>query len=370
MQIEKQGKSTIFLGSNYSRSAQDDKVWLDNLLACIPHKPSSLVVCSQENIWAHHGETLLTQLAGLEYPIHIQLFPDGEDCKTLKHYGTVLEEMVHLGCDRKSAILAFGGGTVGDSAGFIAATFMRGISWVYVPTTLLAMQDASVGGKVAINLRHGKNLAGSFWQPEGVYIQMEYLATLPNRHFLAGSMELIKHGVLEGGTLYQDMFQFPRAYDSDHTSYEAIVHRGIRTKINVVNIDFKEEGLRKSLNLGHTLAHALEKVSKYELYHGEAVGFGLIFACCLAQELGYLFDWSPLFTFILHRLPLGLIQDLFHENPEMKNLLFHTTYDKKKTAGKVTWIIPETPGHISFSDQISETVMARAFEKWMSLIKV
>ncbi|PIE03251.1 MAG: hypothetical protein CSA81_03080 [Acidobacteria bacterium] len=370
MRIEKQGKSTIFFEGTVTGERADASPAVRALLEYLPHTPSSLVICTQEPVWSKHGQQLLKELGSCDFPVHVQVYPDGEACKTLNHFGHALEEMVRLGCDRKSVILAFGGGTVGDSAGFVAATFMRGISWLYIPTTLLAMQDASVGGKVAVNLEQGKNLAGAFWQPEGISLNLRYLRTLSDRHFKSGTMELIKHGVLKGNPLYEEMLHFPLSYQQKNRSWHHVCFDGVRVKMDMVDRDYREAGLRKALNLGHTLAHALEKVTSFQLYHGEAVGLGLMYACCLAQELGHCFDWKPLEKFIMKRMPDHLVKSLFDSFPEMNNLLFYTSFDKKKTSGKVTWIIPERPGKVSFNDQIEESHHKRAFENWKKIIRI
>ena len=363
---EKQGRSTIYFEHGASPAGGRDGI--EKLIQALPVTPSSLVIFTQEKIWVHHGDRLLEQLKIFSGPIQIHMFSDGESCKTLASYGNALEFMVSSGCDRRSAVLAFGGGTVGDCAGFVAASFMRGIPWIYIPTTLLAMQDASVGGKVAINLEHGKNLAGAFWAPEGVLISHHYLKTLPEREFKAGSMELIKHGILEGDPLFSQLQGLPEVFSENMEPWEHLLFCGVKTKIKVVNIDFKEEGLRKTLNLGHTLAHAVERVTGYQIMHGEAVGLGLIYCTCLSNHLGYGYDWNSLQQWILRRLPLEFIRLELEGNEKLAQILSLTSFDKKKEAGKLTWIIPRKPGDIVFNDDLKEPTLLSSLKAWKSLV--
>jgi len=379
--IQKQGTSQI-LFENSEESSLDQS--LTSLLGTLEQPPSKLMVFSQDNIWRQHGKSLQDCLDGLGVSYDLILLEDREACKTLQAFGDSLEQMVAKGFDRSCAILAFGGGTVGDSSGYVAASFMRGIPWIYIPTTLLAIQDASVGGKVGINLAHGKNLAGAFWAPRGVLIGTRFLSTLPDREFRAGCMELIKHGILEGPELLEEIMSFPNCYQPPLETWEPVLFRGVQTKIKVVDQDFREMGLRKTLNLGHTLAHAIEKSTHYRLHHGEAVGLGLIYCTLLAEELKPTIehstddtkrlpsdhDWKPIHRWILDRLPMELVQHELRCLNQLSDLLNLTRFDKKSKAGSTTWILPMRPGRIKMMDQIPFSNLERALARWARVLDV
>jgi len=205
--------------------------------------------------------------------------PDGEQYKTLETVNGLYPELVTAGLDRSGTIMALGGGVVGDTAGFVAATYMRGVRFVQIPTTLLAMVDSSVGGKVGVDLPQGKNLVGAFKQPEVVIIDPDVLATLPEREWRCGMAEVIKHGFIADEQLLQ-----PELWDK--TQAEILIARAVAVKVKIVQEDPYEKTVRAYLNLGHTFAHAIERVSQYSWPHGEAVGVGLVAAARLSYVLG------------------------------------------------------------------------------------
>ncbi len=205
--------------------------------------------------------------------------PDGEQHKTLETAAAVYSEAARLGLDRKGLVMALGGGVIGDTFGFIAATYMRGVRLVQVPTSLLAMVDASVGGKTALDLPEGKNLVGAFKQPALVVIDTDVLATLPDAEWRCGLAEVVKHGLLADPALLDpDLLRRERAAE--------FVPRAVKVKVDIVEEDPFEENIRAYLNLGHTFAHALEQVSSYAWKHGEAVAVGLVAASRLSARLG------------------------------------------------------------------------------------
>jgi 3-dehydroquinate synthase len=205
--------------------------------------------------------------------------PDGEQYKTLDTVTQLYGDMVAAGLDRSSAAIALGGGVVGDTAGFAAATYMRGVRLVQIPTSLLAMVDSSVGGKVGVDLPQGKNLVGAFKQPERVLIDPSVLVTLPEREWRCGMAEAIKHGLLRDPVLL-DLAPDYRMHVAE------IIRRAVQAKVDVVQADPYEQGIRAHLNLGHTFAHAIERVSGYAWLHGEAVAVGLVAAARLSARLG------------------------------------------------------------------------------------
>lgn len=217
----------------------------------------------------------LQRLYGLTEPLALML--DGERYKTLSTIETLYSDFAALGVDRKTRVIAFGGGVVGDTAGFAAATYLRGLPFIQVPTSLLAMVDSSVGGKVGVDLPQGKNLVGAFKQPEWVLIDPDLLQTLPPKEWRGGMAEVIKHGLLADDRLLDPQIQ---------QDPETLITLAIAVKITVVQRDPYEQGERAHLNLGHTFGHAIELVTGYQWTHGEAVGVGLIAAARLSERLG------------------------------------------------------------------------------------
>jgi 3-dehydroquinate synthase len=247
--------------------------------------PRRVFVLTSPEIWALWGKTFVKSFA--EEPIALFLAP-GEKHKTMASAEKLTRQMIRAGGDRGSLLIAFGGGIVGDVGGFVAAIFMRGIPYVQVPTTFLAQVDSSVGGKTGVNLPEGKNLVGSFHHPLAVFADIEVLGTLPDRELRAGLMESIKAGIIRDRTLVRFMEEHgDQILRREPKALEKVIAASIRMKAGVVNRDERENGLRMILNLGHTLGHAIEQVTRYKvLLHGEAVGWGMIAALYLARKRG------------------------------------------------------------------------------------
>lgn len=233
-------------------------------------------------------------LAGLSTRVETCLVPDGERYKTLETLSAIFDRLMELEANRGTVLVAFGGGVVGDMAGFAAATFMRGLPVIQVPTTLLAQVDSSVGGKTAVNHPKGKNAIGAFKQPAGVAIDLGFLETLPPRERTAGLFELIKHGIVRDQELLKFMEEgrgrVGRDFSaSDRFFWEEAIYRSCQVKAGVVEQDERETELRAILNFGHSLAHLIETHTGYEAYlHGEAVGVGMLFAAFVSREWGFL----------------------------------------------------------------------------------
>jgi 3-dehydroquinate synthase len=242
------------------------------------------VVTSPE-IWALWSKKFLRSFD--EAPVTLFL-PPGEQHKTVKSVERLLREMVKAGGDRGSLLIAFGGGIVGDVGGFVAATFMRGINYVQVPTTFLAQVDSSVGGKVGVNLPEGKNLVGNFHQPRAVFADIGVLGTLPDRELRAGLMESVKAGFIRDRALVRFMEEHAEEILArEPKALERVIASSIRMKAEVVRKDEREGGLRMILNLGHTVGHALEQATRYKaMLHGEAVAWGMVASLAVARRRG------------------------------------------------------------------------------------
>ncbi len=323
---------------------------------------SQTFIISQQKIWDFHGERLTEAVAALGVSPVVRMVPDGEGTKNLGTFGELLCWLADHRADRRSVILVLGGGVVGDLSGFVAAAYMRGMDWIYVPTTLLSQQDASIGGKVAVNLPHGKNLVGHFWDPRAVIIDSSVLATLPQREVNAGYMELIKHGMLSGESLYRRIAALPREV-ADWSAHMPLLAEGLKVKVGIVDEDPFEKGARRLLNLGHTLGHAIEAYTGYETFlHGEAVGLGLIYAGLLARRMGGSYDWDALGEAVRPRVPPVGCADWDREK-----ILDLTLLDKKGVKGVVSWIIPFAPGRVEIVKGVDRAVLRAALDEFVEV---
>ena len=245
--------------------------------------PRRVFVVTSEQIWALWGEAFCASFD--ERPVALFL-PAGERYKTLSSVEKLARQMAAAGADRGSLLIAFGGGIVGDVGGFLAAVYMRGIRYVQVPTTFLAQVDSSVGGKTGVNLPEGKNMVGSFHQPRAVFADVAVLGTLPERELRAGLMESVKAGIIRDKSLVRFMEEHAdEVLGRDARALERVIAASIRMKAEVVSKDEREGGLRMILNFGHTVGHAIERVTRYRaMLHGEAIGWGMVAALELARR--------------------------------------------------------------------------------------
>ncbi|MGV3465783.1 MAG: 3-dehydroquinate synthase [Heyndrickxia sp.] len=245
---------------------------------------SKLFVITDKHLDSLHLHTLTSYLPEME--THFFIAPNGEEAKTFSVYEDCITFALQNGFDRKSVVLAFGGGAIGDLAGFVAATYMRGIPFIQIPTTILA-HDSAIGGKVAINHPLGKNMVGAFYQPELVLYDIQFLATLPNREKRSGFAEVIKHALIADSSFLQELMEKVKSLDSiPELDLQKYLRKGMEIKANIVHLDEKEQNIRAYLNFGHTLGHALEANAGYgNLTHGEAVMIGIVYALHLSMEV-------------------------------------------------------------------------------------
>lgn len=247
---------------------------------------SSVQVLSSPKVWRALGRKVQRSIgAGTKANVH--LFDDAESAKSLRTVEKITRDLVQAGADRKALLIAVGGGVVGDVAGFAAASYLRGVALVQIPTTVVAQVDSAVGGKTGVNLPEGKNLVGAFYPPQLVLVDPELLETLPEREFRGGLAEVIKYGVIADRELFSFLEQnIDAILARDAAPLEYVIRRSIEIKARVVSEDEKESGLREILNYGHTFAHALESVTRYRRYrHGEAVAWGMMCAALLGHEV-------------------------------------------------------------------------------------
>lgn len=344
----------IAIGQDILRHAGD--------FACSLGAISQAVVITDANCQSPHAQAVATSLADMGVDVDILVVPAGEQSKSIEMASELWQQVLESGADRKSWIVAVGGGVVGDLAGFIAATFARGLRFLQVPTTLLATVDSSVGGKVGINLPDAKNMVGAFWQPQGVLIDTDTLRTLPEREYRSGLAEVVKYGVILDADFFAYLEQNVAGLNERHPDVlRYTIARCCRLKGDVVEKDEREEtGLRAVLNYGHTFAHAFEAVSGYgELLHGEAVSIGMHCAARLAQHLGRVTD-----EFVRRQQLLLQSLHLPIEVPRLSesDLLAAMQRDKKVEHGRLRFVLPSRLGHVELVGNVAAEGVRHALQ--------
>ncbi len=321
------------------------------------------VIITDSNVDELYSEPVGDALQEAGAQVDILVAEAGEQSKAPDVAADLWEQLLDQGADRKTVIVALGGGVVGDLAGFVAATFGRGLRFVQVPTTLLAQVDSSVGGKVGVNLPTGKNMVGAFWQPRGVVIDVAVLESLPEREFKAGLAEVVKYGVIQDADFFAYLEQnVEKINGRDSAVLTYIVKRCCRLKADVVEQDEREEtGLRAILNYGHTFCHAFEAATEYEtLLHGEGVAIGMMCAARLAERLGRVdaaFVERQQKLLEAFRMPLD-VPDVEHD--ELIELMYR---DKKTERGKLRFVLPTRMGHVELVNDVGTDDILAALEE-------
>ncbi len=324
---------------------------------------SELLVVSNETVHPLYGEALARSLSDMGRPVHTYVMPDGEEFKTWQQAEALLTSALEQRLSRRTLLLAVGGGVVGDLAGFAASVLLRGIPYVQVPTTLLAQVDSSVGGKVAVNHRLGKNLIGAFYQPQAVWADLQVFRTLPVREWQAGMAEVIKYGVL----WEREFFDYLAAHTDglharDAEVLEYVIGCSCAIKAAVVREDEQERGLRAVLNFGHTVGHALERATAYRRYrHGEAVAVGMVAACRLGEEYGV---FSPADTeAVVQLLEAFSLPTMLPADISIEAVLEGIGHDKKTVGSNITFILPEAVGKVRIVDNTAPETIAAALRR-------
>jgi 3-dehydroquinate synthase len=304
------------------------------------------VIITDRNVESPHAQLAAASLNEAGSSVDVLVVEPGEETKSVECANQLYEKLLDLGADRKTAVVAVGGGVVGDLAGFVAATFARGLPFVQVPTTLLAQVDSSVGGKVGVNLPAAKNMVGAFWQPTGVLIDTGVLKTLPDREYRSGLAEVVKYGVILDAEFFAYLEQHVRELATrDPAVLEHIITSSCRLKADIVEKDEREEtGLRSVLNYGHTFCHAIEAVAGYgEFLHGEAVSIGMLCASRLAERLGRV---DRTLTQRQHDLLKALGLPVDFPPLDHATILDAMSRDKKVENGKLRFVLPTRLGHV------------------------
>ncbi len=321
---------------------------------------SSVHVLTSPKVWRAVGRTVKAAIPRDAFQ-NVHLFDDAETKKNMRTVELLCRKLTRAGADRKSLIVAVGGGVVGDVAGFVAASYLRGVALVHVPTTLVAQVDSSIGGKTGVNLPEGKNLVGAFYAPRLVLIDTDLLRTLPERQFRSGIAEVIKYGVIADAELFAYLEQnMEKLLRQDRDALEYVIPRCVEIKAEVVSRDERESGLREILNFGHTFGHALESVTKYQRYlHGEAVAWGMIAAAALGREVGITGAEDVTRVVSLIRR-IGKIPAWPRVTPKI--LMSAMVSDKKTRAGKLRFVLSSRVGEAHSSEAVAMDALERVLQ--------
>lgn len=342
---------------------------LDDPIQWLPHSLSidHYAIITDDHIQPLYGDTLLKKLRTLGLNAFLMSFPAGESAKNQNTQQQIFDALFREGCGRQTLILALGGGVVGDLAGFVAATYMRGIPYIQIPTSFLAMIDSSVGGKTGIDTPFGKNLIGAFWQPKAVIADTHCLNTLPMHHLVNGFIEALKMFLTHDAK----SFQYARSHLDQLSAknpifLKTIMTKAVQIKANVVQADEKEQHERATLNFGHTFGHAIEILSQYELLHGFAVALGILVEAKLSELLGILppEDYAQIESTLAELGIRGNQLKYF----DIDTIIQHTQLDKKAKAGKARYVLLKTIGCVEhtgriFTQPVSDEIVKEAFNQ-------
>jgi shikimate kinase / 3-dehydroquinate synthase len=310
----------------------------DRLKACGLQNP---IIVTDENVERVQAENVSTALSAVGFEEKVISVPAGEANKNLDTISELWKAFLKNGLDRKSTVIALGGGVIGDLAGFAASTYMRGINWIAVPTTLLSMVDASLGGKTGFDLTEGKNLIGSFYPPKLVLADPQVLRTLPDAELISGLAEVVKHGIISDPELFASC---SLGLDWVKANLEEIVRRAMAVKIKIIEADPYEKGFRAALNLGHTVGHAVELVSQFELRHGEAIAIGMVAEANYAERIG-LARTGLAYEIAEVLSKLGLPTSIPKGMPRAE-IIRTMRVDKKKNASAIRFALPVEIGQV------------------------
>ena len=316
------------------------------------------VIISQQNIMEIIGYDIEKNLRDNGFDcLHLTL-PVGEAAKSLNEYNRSISQMIDSECDRKTFIISLGGGAVGDVAGFISSTYMRGIDYIQIPTTLLSMVDSSIGGKTGVNTSKGKNLIGSVYQPRAVFIDQELLETLPKQEIVSGLGEIIKYGAIADQSFFDKVSVWLN--DIQNFPLNEAIEICCKIKADIVSKDEYDFGVRKILNFGHTIGHALESFYGFKnIRHGEAVALGMICSGYISHKLNKL-DKNQYFWLrdTINKLPLPILKKLNHNQ-----ILDYIKKDKKYENGKLNFIILDKIGNADITNQVDEKLLLKSLSE-------
>jgi len=326
---------------------------------------SSIALVSNTTVFPLYGSAVLRSLSASGLSCTEIILPDGEEFKTMASAERIVEALLKAKLDRRSALVALGGGVIGDLAGFAASVYMRGIDFIQIPTTLLSQVDSSVGGKTGVNHPLGKNMIGTFWQPRMVWIDIDTLLSLPRREFAAGVAEIIKYGIIGDRDLFEFLEKYVRnVLDIDRDTVRHIIRRSCEIKADVVARDEREGGLRAILNFGHTIGHALETSTGYTVFlHGEAVAVGMHVEAEIARLLGMIS--SEEVNRIRSLISACELPSAVPGNIDLDLFFASMKLDKKAVSGTLRFILPDRIGNVTIHSSVPESVIRQAVEHAM-----
>jgi len=320
------------------------------------------VIVTDDNVCKFYGERLLIHFIKMGIKTDIIDFPAGERAKNFQSVLDLAGKLLDLGVDRKSALVALGGGVVGDLTGFLSSVYMRGITYIQVPTTLMAQVDSSIGGKTAIDLPQGKNLLGTFYQPAGVFIDIKCLDTLPASEYQNGLAEIVKYGIINSEAFFHKLEVGVNVILSrDRFFLEEVIESACRIKKDIVEKDEKEQGLRRILNFGHTLGHALEVASEYKLSHGRSVAIGMIAVARLSNKmLGFPEEDRQRIELLIRSLG---IECIIPRELAIEDILSVLHRDKKKDGRTIHFVMLKKIGFPFITDGVSDDLLREVVEE-------
>ena len=326
------------------------------------HKAIHYVLITDDCVGSLYAKQMMDSFKDVGLNINYFEFPAGESSKNLNTVMDIVGRLLELGADRGTMLIALGGGVVGDLVGFIASIYMRGIPYIQIPTTLIGQVDSSIGGKTAIDLTHGKNLLGTFHQPRAVFADLALLETLPQKEFNNGLAEIIKYGVIDDENMFRMLERNMDAIKNrDSVLLTKVVESCCRIKKSIVEIDEKEQGLRRLLNFGHTLGHAIEAVSKYAISHGEGVALGMIAAARISEKKKY-FDTAQVQRIeeiiLMAGLPVKIPRDFSTDD-----IISRLAMDKKKKGDVVHFVLLKKIGMPFVNGGIASKLIADVIEE-------
>ncbi|NQU03041.1 MAG: 3-dehydroquinate synthase [Syntrophaceae bacterium] len=320
------------------------------------------IVIADSNVSPLHGEKFLSVLRNMGINVDLIEFPAGENSKNIDTILTIVRKLIDLGADRSSALIALGGGVTGDITGFIASIYMRSIPYIQIPTSLLAQVDSSIGGKTGIDLPEGKNLLGTFFQPSMVFIDLQFLKTLPDGEFNNGLSEIVKCGIIDDIELFNLLERETGGIKKRNPDLlETIIERSCKTKKGIVEIDERDMGMRRILNFGHTIGHAVEAESGYKISHGNAISVGMIASTRISEKLNYL---SSEDRDRIERLIRSI--DLLDHVPESisaEGILSKIRTDKKKKGDSIHFVLLKKIGVPFINGSVEEALILETIEE-------
>jgi 3-dehydroquinate synthase len=348
--------------SSYEIRIGKDILGRMTLLIAKNHKAGRYAVITDDCVGGLYGKKFLAALKEIGLNASLIDFPAGESSKNIKTVMDIAGELMELGADRETCLIALGGGVVGDVAGFVASVFMRGVPYIQIPTTLVAQVDSSIGGKTGVDLSQGKNLLGTFYQPCAVFANLSFLETLPEKEFNNGLAEIIKYGIIDDEKMFRTLEDNMDAVKSkDSKLMSGLVENCCQIKKSVVEIDEKEHGVRRILNYGHTVGHSLESISRFSITHCEGVALGMIVAARISEKKGYLKNnEAKRIEALIHQagLPVKIPKSL-----NIEKIISQLKMDKKKKGDIIHFVLLKKIGMPFINGNIEQSLIATVLEE-------